>query len=278
MRKPVLENSSNVPLQKNIKSRLNQWLHNEWGDLIKAFEADMVTVAETSSDTFGSDRDPLESNYQKATALIQTGQLRRARQAILSTGASDPTIPHMRDQTRRKFPIRKRAILEPTPAQYSNDRASLDFDIFRDTIKFLKPLTASGLGGLRNEHLTALVYNERSNVSIGASTALSKVHRLCCEITQGNVPWYFLSGWVATSLSAVNKIDPRDLEPGHQMDFRPVAMGNSLRKVTTEALLAPYKDVIIDATKPTQFGCGESAGGIQMVFSLKLQQESILIM
>ena len=117
LRKPVLENSSNVPLKKIIKSRLNQWLHHEWSDLIKAFEADMVTVAETSRDTFGSNRDPLESNYQKATALIQTGQLRRARQAILSTGASDPTIPHVKDQMRSKFPTRKRTILEPTPAQ-----------------------------------------------------------------------------------------------------------------------------------------------------------------
>ena len=57
------------------------------------------------------------------------------------------------------------------------------------------------------------------------------------------------------------------------MDCRPVAMGNSLRKVTTKALLAPFNDDIIEATKPTQFGCGESAGGSQMIFALKLQQE-----
>ena len=42
-----------------------------------AFEADMVTVAETSREAFGSLRDILESNYQKATTLIiYTGQLR----------------------------------------------------------------------------------------------------------------------------------------------------------------------------------------------------------
>ena len=83
-------------------------------------------------------------------------------------------------------------------------------------------------------------------------------------------------GWVATSLSAVNKIDPRDLLPEQEMDCRPVAMGNTstLRKVTTKTLLKPYSDEFIEATKPTQYGCGEVAGGSQMAFKLQLQQEA----
>jgi hypothetical protein len=140
---------------------------------------------------------------------------------------------------KEKFPQRKAPITEPTDEQFRHDRATLDFDIFKNTVKALKPMTAAGLGGLRNEHLTALLYNARSNVPLGASTAIKKIFDLCCEVTQGNVPWYFMNGWVATSLSAVNKIDPRDLLPGQEMDCRPVAMGNTLRKVTTKALLEP---------------------------------------
>ena len=74
----------------------------------------MVTSNAAGTDEFGSKRNILESNYQKATSLIGTGQLRRARQAILSTGASDPTLPHVKAQMKAKFPERKAPIAEPT--------------------------------------------------------------------------------------------------------------------------------------------------------------------
>jgi len=58
------------------------------------------------------------------------------------------------------------------------------------------------------------------------------------------------------------------------MDCRPVAMGNTLRKAVTRALFDPFLQDIIAETKPTQFGRGEKAGGLQMIFAISLILEA----
>ena len=100
LRKPTT-NPNQANIGKCIKARLNRWV-------IAEFEMDVVLVGNTDSSNFGSKRDPKEANYHKASNLIKTGQLRRARQAILSTGCSDPTIPHIQEQMGAKFPKRKK--------------------------------------------------------------------------------------------------------------------------------------------------------------------------
>ena len=61
---------------------------------------------------------------------------------------------------------------------------------------------------------------------------------------------------------------------GVLMDCRPVVMGHSLRNAVTKALLQPFLQDIIAETKPTQFGCGEKAGGSQMIFLIQLILEA----
>ena len=88
------------------------------------------------------------------------------------------------------------------------------------------------------------------------------------------MPWYFYIAWTSTSLSAINKLDMSELEDGQLMDCRPVAKGNTLRKIVTSARLKPFKMSIISATKPTQFGSGEKAGGGQLVFGSQTMLEA----
>ena len=80
--------------------------------------------------------------------------------------------------------------------------------------------------------------------------------------------------WVATSLSAVNKLDPADVVPGQQMDCRPVAKGYSLPKAVTKVWFLPFKKEIIAKTSPTQYRCGKSAGGSKMIFAIQLLLEA----
>jgi len=72
----------------------------------------------------------------------------------------------------------------------------------------------------------------------------------------------------------VNKLDPSSLGEGDLMDCRPVAIGNTLRKAVTRTLFNPFLQDIIAETKPTQFGCGEKAGGSQMIFAISLILEA----
>ena len=149
------------------------WLDRDWsvGFITigsEDFEKDVVLLGNTESSLFGSKRDPIESNYQKATDLVKTRQLRRASQAILSTGCSDPTLPNpnIQQQMGAKFPRRKKPIREPDREHFHAPRATLDRLIFREALKKLKPKTSPGLGCLRNEHLTSLLYTERSNAPL----------------------------------------------------------------------------------------------------------------
>jgi len=84
----------------------------------------------------------------------------------------------------------------------------------------------------------------------------------------------FLYCMTAKSLGAVNKLDPASLAEGDLMDCRPVAMGNTLRKAVTGVLFDPFLQDIIAETKPMQFGCGEKAGGSQMIFAISLILEA----
>ena len=53
-------------------------------------------------------------------------------------------------------------------------------------------------------------------------------------------------------------------------------MANSLRKVITTALMAPFEQAFIEATHPTQYGSGEKAGGSQLVHGvLNLMEENL---
>ena len=122
--------------------------------------------------------------------------------------------------------------------------------------------------------MNSLVFNERSNASPKAKIAIEKLHEVGCHIAAGNLPWYFYVTWTATSLAAVNKRELEELEAGELMDCRPVAKGNTFRKVFTATLLEPFKQAIIDVTAPTQFGSGEKAGGSQLVFAAQLMLEA----
>jgi len=157
-------------------------VHHEWDTLIAKFEMDVVSVGNTDSSNFGSNRDPNEANYHKATDLIKTGQLRRAQQAILLTGCSDPTLPHIQEQMSAKFPKRKKTISTPNREHFHAPRAKVDRSIFQETLK------KNGLGCLRIEHLTALLYTNRSQAPPSAPNTFDKLHQLCNEIVVGSLP------------------------------------------------------------------------------------------
>jgi len=173
-----------------------------------------------------------------------------------------------------KIPKRKKPISTPHREHFHAPRAKVDGSIFRETLKKLKPKTSPGLGCLWNEHLTALLYTDRSQAPPSTLNAFDKLHQLWNEIVIGSLPWYFYIAWTAISLSAVNKLDPSSLGEGDLMDCRPVAMGNTLQKAVTRALFDPFLQDIIAETKPTQFGCGEKAGGSQMIFAISLILEA----
>ena len=257
-------------IQHEVRKRLMLWKAGKWAKLIGDLEADIAKCQRQDYTHQQSPNSPDNVCRRRALELIRLGQMRRARQALTSSGCSDPQLPHIRDQMKAKFPVRKEAITEPTEEQLAYPRAHLDVEAFRKALLQLKPKTSPGLGCLRNEHLTALVYNKHAKASPNAKDAFNRLHRFCDVIVSGNLPQYFFEAWTATSLSALNKRDPSELAEGEVMDCRPVAKGNCLRKAVNKAFLQPFKDQIIQRTSPTQYGCSVEGGGTQLTTQIQL--------
>ncbi|EJK59207.1 hypothetical protein THAOC_20603, partial [Thalassiosira oceanica] len=106
-----------------------------------------------------------------------------------------------------------------------------------DRENFMKELgrldhdVGEGLGGLRNEHLTALLFSPRRDVTPGAAAAADDLYAFADNVVQCRLPDYFYVGYVATRLVPANKVDPSTLALGASPDARPINVGNVLRRL-----------------------------------------------
>ena len=92
-------------MNRLIRSRLGLWKSRDYGELINQYEKDVVINSTMDHERLSpEDR---SATYRQTVELIRLGQLRRARQTICTKGCSDPTLPHVVEQMKTKFPKRK---------------------------------------------------------------------------------------------------------------------------------------------------------------------------
>jgi hypothetical protein len=156
----------------------------------------------------------------------------------------------------------------------NHDRAELDQAEFRKLLRGLANLRTPGLGGLRNEHLLALVFPAHSGASPKALDAENQLFRLAQHIVKGTMPSYFYTLFTSVRCVPLNKKHLEELNEGDIMDCRPVGIGNSLRCLITKALFKQFTNIFIQATAPMQYGCGEKAGGSKMIFNLSAHMKA----
>ena len=100
-----VDTSSPTSLARTIRRRLLKFKHiAEWHELIDEFECDLVHLRSHSMETQHPPDDLHAANYKRTISLVGTGQMRRARSAILSKGCSDTNDPTVKEQMRLKFP------------------------------------------------------------------------------------------------------------------------------------------------------------------------------
>ena len=155
-----------------------------------------------------------------------------------------------------KHPPRKE---ELTPLSEAR-RRGIDREVFMKELGKLDHDVAEGLGGLRNEHLTCLLFNPQREVTPGAAAAADNLYAFADNVVQCRLPPYFYKGYVATRLPA-NKVDPSTLALGATPDARPINVGNALRRLITRAyfddgLLATINEFVA----PVQNGAGLKGG------------------
>ena len=139
----------------------------------------------------------------------------------------------------------------------------------------LKYNTAPGLGGLRNEHITALKLNPRRIMTPSASVVLDHYFSYSVAVMKVELPLWFYEVESAVRLVPANKVDPRELPPNMTPDARPVGVGTAERRHRERV----YYDTPTIAsfniiTAPIQNGVGLKAGMTISVFAAQAQMEA----
>jgi hypothetical protein len=114
-----------------------------------------------------------------------------------------------------------------------------------------------------------LLVAKDSGASAIANAALSNYTDFANLLHVGHLPPWYYAAYTSVRLMALNKIDPRDLLPGQQMDGRPVGIGLCRRRINTRALLKLVKEPTINECGPTQYGCGRSGVASGLIFAVQ---------
>ena len=115
-------------------------------------------------------------------------------------------------------------------------------------LKSFPTSSASGPDGLRPAHLLSLIGREAGVYGERLQAALTRV---CNLVISGQVPVVVQPIFYGASLCALAKKDG---------GIRPIAVGNTLRRLATKVVLRPYTREIRDHLEPYQLGVGTPAG------------------
>ena len=162
---------------------------------------------------------------------------------------------------KKKHPERKKEITPLTEAEKGVRRKKISREVFDVKLKGLRHDIAPGLGCLRNEHLLALLFSPKRQVTPSAAAATTNLYDFCNAVVQVELPAWFYRAYVAGRLVPANKADPDDLPPGATPDCRPVIIGNAERRFATrcyfdDELQQTYNDLL----GPVQNGVGIKGG------------------
>ena len=122
-----------------------------------------------------------------------------------------------------------------TTDQIATQRHGILPEHLHKAIRELSRDVAPGLGGIRNEHITSILFSDQRDVTELAKSAVDHVCELANAIHTGDLPDHFYAVYVATRLVAANKKEPGALEEDEEMPVQPINVGNAWRRPFTKA-------------------------------------------
>ena len=248
--------------------RLEQWAISDWTTLLQDYESDVALLS--LQDVSSTQRTTTDvKKVAKACELMSRNKFGKARRSLTSTGISDPRDPLVAAQLEEKHPPRQHEIPAITPEQAASECATIDKDLLRQVIHSSDTDVSPGLGGLRYEHLHAILFNEHSGVTGEAKYAFDNFYELASKIVDVSLPTYFYNAYTAARVVPINKKETSDLELNETMPVRPLGVGECGRRLITRALMKPFIPIYADAMAPVQLGDGVKSGATKLIFAGK---------
>ena len=219
-------------------------LEEDWAGLVERWLKDKQKKEEKAAGRRMSRRSDDQEQEQREIAkqrrtvisLIEAGQLGKAMGRVTSFGLGDIRDQAVKNQLIEKFPPRHRPLPETVP----NIKPIDSFRNLRESLLSLKPGTAAGAGGIRNEYLIAL--GEKFE-----DQELRHFEEFGLAYSAGELPGWFYKVWQTLQTVAPFKDNEKSA-------VRPLGLKNSLTKLFNKEIMAQSKPEIREFLEPVQLG------------------------
>ena len=228
-----------------IRDRLRRWRQGEVGCLWK----EAVKISKSRPKGKRKQRQPAEEktlkekNVARATKLGEEGQYTRSLQALVSHGLAEQSREVLQEMKAKhpqspppNIPASEISAQVFTPQQVS------------DAAKSFHKGSAAGPSGFRPEHMMVVLKGSPPNRSSRAETQLTRVVN---AMAKGKLPASVTPYMCGARLHAGIKKDG---------SFRPIAVGNLLRRLTSKAMVRALQGKLQGLLSPHQLGVAVTGG------------------
>ena len=236
-----------------VKDRIRRWRAGEhlqlWRESVAAHTSQPSSRRRTHFVPHASQED---INGRRSRRLIQVGQYSRAAKALTSAGIDQSSVEAL-SAMREKHPVGPPPSL---PTAETPLPLSLDAEKVAGALKSFKPGSAPGPSGLRAEHVKAALSSPTPNRAHRAITTLTN---LVNALATGRLPPSVAPHFFGANLFAALKKDG---------GFRPVAVGETLRRLTSKCYAFEVSSRAADLLRPLQLAVGVKGGCESIVHAL----------
>ena len=222
------------------------WLDGHLGDLWK------LAVSRATSSTHVHQREvPVRKKLTSAISLAQDGLYGKACQTLTSSGVA-PNNPTIWNLLVSKHPSCTCPSVPDTP--HTDFKLPSTLNLMAILRSFPK-LTAAGPSGLRIQHLI-----DAAEVPL-QTPVLHSLRAVIDDLVSGRAPAEVAVFLAGGNLTALNKPAPGDI--------RPIAVGESIRRLTGKCLCVALKEKAASFFEPSQFGVACPNGAEKVIHGLR---------
>ena len=256
---PPLDNPEDLSLATLLKRQITNFMNSEWlpefplaSDDNQRSHNSYVAASNPNNDVINLSQDESVDTEDRLRKRInrkfQDMDIRGAIREIASTEGLAPFSEETYLKLLERHPTGTDDALPPEPNNDIHPTPIVSTENVRKAILSFPAGSAGGPDGLSPDHLKSLISISMSETGRGLLTTLRD---FSTHVADGQVPLNIRKVFFGASLCALTK------EGG---GVRPIAVGMTLRRMTTKTLIKPGSDVIGEYLGPHQLGYGTKGG------------------
>ena len=269
---PVRETTKDTSLTSKIKRQVNSYVNssatNDFHRLSDAYAPDQTS---NSRKRRRSNPDEDSKRLQRGVAAkLEDGDVRGAIRLLASKDEIAQSSQEIVERLKLKHPPAPADLAMPAgPDETIQPCQVTEAEVVASIASFDNGSSA-GLDGLRPAHLKDLTSRSSGEAGVRLIRSLTAFLNL---VLRGEVPGLAQAAFFGAALTALRKPDG---------GIRPIAVGNTFRRLATKLALKPLSTELGQQLRPTQLGYGtrggcEAAAHSTRQFSQELSKDSAII-